>query len=96
MNFRSVLADRHVALTLINRREISGHGFHRLENGGVSMDDDTRKQVLVAWQKRKQEEVIHPFLNERLPLGLVPFVQATLLARHLRGDLDGYPCFFWR
>ncbi len=58
------------------------------------MNDDTRKQVLVAWQKRKQEEIIHPYLNERIPLGMVPHIQATLLARHLRGDIDGYPCFF--
>jgi CRISPR-associated protein Cas1 len=90
---RPVLADR-LALALVNRREISARGFRRLETGGVTMDDDTRKQILVAWQKRKQDEIIHPYLNEKLPLGLVPFVQATLLARHLRGDIDGYPCFF--
>jgi CRISP-associated protein Cas1 len=92
---RPVLADR-LTLSLVNRREISGRGFYRLETGGVTMDDDTRKQVLIAWQKRKQEEIIHPYLNEKLPLGLVPYVQATLLARHLRGDIDGYPCFFSR
>jgi CRISPR-associated protein Cas1 len=90
---RPVLADR-LALTLVNRREISAAGFRRHETGAVTMDDDTRKHVLAAWQKRKQEEIIHPFLGERIPLGLVPYVQATLLARHLRGDLDGYPCFF--
>jgi CRISP-associated protein Cas1 len=92
---RAVLADR-MALTLVNRREISASGFRRLETGAVTMDDDTRKQVLAAWQKRKQEEIVHPFLGERLAIGLVPFVQATLLARYLRGDLDGYPCFFWK
>jgi CRISPR-associated protein Cas1 len=92
---RAVLADR-LALTLVNRREVTGSGFRRLESGAVTMDDDTRKQVLVAWQKRKQEEIVHPFLGERVALGLVPYVQATLLARYLRGDLDGYPCFFWK
>jgi CRISPR-associated protein Cas1 len=60
------------------------------------MDDDTRKEVLVAYQKRKQEEILHPFLKERVAFGTVPHVQALLLARYLRGDLDGYPCFLWR
>ncbi len=58
------------------------------------MDEEARKTVLMAWQKRKQEEIVHPFLGERVAFGLVPYVQAMLLARHLRGDLDGYPCFF--
>ena len=92
---RPVLADR-LALSLINRGQISGSGFRRLETGGVAMDEGTRKELLVAWQKRKQEEIIHPFLEERAPFGLIPHIQATLLARHLRGDLDGYPSFFWR
>ena len=60
------------------------------------MDDETRKEVLTAYQKRKQEEILHPFLGERVPIGLLPHVQALLLARYLRGDLDGYPPFFWR
>ena len=60
------------------------------------MDDATRKEVLVAYQKRKQEEIQHPFLNEKLAVGLLPIVQAMLLARCLRGDLDGYPPFFWK
>ncbi len=92
---RPVLADRLV-LSLINRRQVSAGGFKTLETGGVLMDDDTRKEVLIAWQRRKQEEIVHPFLEERIPFGLIPHVQATLLARHLRGDLDGYPSFFWR
>lgn len=92
---RPVLADR-LALTLVNRQQVSGDGFRRLENGAVTMDEETRRDVLIAWQKRKQEEIVHPYLGERVPLGLVPYVQATLLARHLRGDLDGYPCFFWK
>jgi CRISP-associated protein Cas1 len=92
---RPVLADR-LALTLVNRQQVSPAGFRRLESGAVLMDDETRKQVLVAWQKRKQEEITHPFLEERVPLGLVPHVQALLLARYLRGDLDGYPGFLWK
>ena len=93
--FRPPLADRLV-LSLVNRQQIDGTGFRRLESGAVIMDDETRKTVIAAWQKRKQEEIVHPFLDERIPLGLVPYVQATLLARHIRGDLDGYPCFFWK
>ncbi len=91
---RPVLADR-LALTLVNRRQIEASGFVRKESGGVLMDDETRKEVLGAWQKRKQEEIMHPFLKERIAFGLVPHVQATLLARYLRGDLDAYPPFFW-
>lgn len=92
---RPILADR-LALSLINRRQVSGTGFSRSESGGVTMNDATRKEVLVAWQTRKQEEIQHPFLEERIPLGLIPHVQALLLARHLRGDLDAYPSYFWR
>lgn len=92
---RPVLADR-LALTLINRRQVTATGFTRSDSGGVTMNDATRKEVLVAWQSRKQEEILHPFLDERIPFGLVPYAQALLLARHLRGDLDAYPSFFWR
>ena len=92
---RAVLADR-LALTLINRRQIKGSGFYRRESGGISMDEVTRKEVLVAWQKRKQEEIQHPFLGEKVEIGLLPYVQALLLARHIRGDLDGYPALIWR
>ena len=60
------------------------------------MDDDTRKIVLTAYQKRKQEEVPHPFLGEKVQVGLLPHVQALLMARHLRGDLDGYPPYLWK
>lgn len=92
---RPYLADRLV-LSLINRRQISAGGFLQKENGAVIMEPDTRKAVLEAWQKRKQEEIEHPFLNEKIPIGLLPYTQAMLLARHLRGDLDDYPPFFWR
>jgi CRISP-associated protein Cas1 len=92
---RAVLADRLV-LTLINRRQIQGAGFSEQEGGGIQMADETRKQVVSAWQLRKQDEIEHPYLKERIPLGLVPYVQALLLARHVRGGLDAYPAFFWR
>jgi CRISPR-associated protein Cas1 len=93
--FRPFFADRLV-VSLINRRQVNASGFYKTESGAVMMDDASRKEVLVSWQKRKQEEIQHPFLGERVPLGLLPYVQALLLARHLRGDLDGYPAFFWR
>ena len=92
---RPVLADR-LGLSLVNRRQVRAEGFRRTESGAVVMDDDTRKEVLVAYQKRKQEEILHPFLKERVAFGIVPHVQAMLLARYLRGDLDGYPSFLWR
>lgn len=91
---RPIFADR-LALSLINRKQITGKGFTLKESGGVLMDDDTRKTVLTAWQERKKEQILHPYLQERIPFGLIPYVQALLLARHLRGDLDAYPPFFW-
>lgn len=90
--FRSYLADRLV-LTLINRKQVSKNGFIKQPAGGIIMDDPTRKEVITAWQKRKQEEIIHPFLEERIPIGLLPYSQALLMARYLRGDLDNYPVF---
>jgi CRISPR-associated protein Cas1 len=93
--FRPVLADR-LALSLVNRQQIRGKGFKKTETGAVLMDEATRKEVLVAYQKRKQEEIQHPFLGEKVEVGLLPFVQAMLLARYLRGDLDGYPPFLWK
>lgn len=93
--FRAFLADRLV-LSLINRREVRPQGFIRKESGAVFMDEDTRRTVLTAWQKRKQAEAIHPFLKERVPLGLAFHVQAQLMARCIRGDLDGYPPYFWK
>jgi CRISPR-associated protein Cas1 len=91
---RPVCADR-LAITLVNLKQIGGSGFTQKESGGVLMDDETRKKVLVAWQERKQETIVHPFLKEKIPFGLLPYVQAMLLARYLRGDLDAYPPFFW-
>ena len=92
---RPVIADR-LALSLVNRRQVQASGFRRTEDGGVVMDEGTRKEVLVAYQKRKQEEIPHPFLQERVAFGLVPHVQAMLMARFIRGDLDGYPSFIWK
>jgi CRISPR-associated protein Cas1 len=92
---RAALADRLV-LTLINRRQVQGSGFTEQDGGGILMDDVTRKAVVAAWQLRKQDEIEHPYLNERIPVGLVPYVQALLLARYVRGGLNAYPAFFWR
>jgi CRISP-associated protein Cas1 len=93
--FRPFLADR-LALSIVNRQQVKGKGFNKTETGAIIMDDDTRKQVLVAYQKRKQEEIQHPYLGEKMPIGLLPYVQAMLLARTLRCDLDGYPPFLWK
>jgi CRISPR-associated protein Cas1 len=93
--FRPYMADR-LACTLINKGQVRGKGFRRQESGAVLMDDATRKDVLVAWQTRKKEEIEHPFLKERMPAGMLWHVQARLLARHLRGDLDAYPPFVVR
>ncbi len=93
--FRAPLADR-LALTLINRQQIQPQHFRTTETGAVLFTDDGRKEILTAWQKRKQEEIEHPFLGEKIPIGLLLHAQALLLARHLRGDLDAYPPFEWR
>ena len=90
--FRPVLADR-VALSLVNLNQVNARGFDTTESGAVVMDLDTRKAVLAAWQRKKQEALHHPFLDEKVELGLLPHAQALLLARHLRGDLDAYPPF---
>lgn len=92
---RAYLADR-LALSLVNRQQVKPEGFVKTESGAVTMDDETRKIVLVAWQKRKQEEITHLFLQEKVCIGLLAHVQAQLMARYLRGDLDGYPPFLWR
>lgn len=90
--FRAIFADR-AALTLINRQQIQAKHFETKENGAVYLKEDARKIVLNHWQERKQTEIMHPLLEERVTLGLVPHLQARLLARHLRGDLDAYPAF---
>lgn len=93
--FRGVMADRFV-LTLINKRIIKERNFIKKESGAVILDDAGRKIFLKSWQERKQEVIRHPFLNEKIEWGMVPHVQAMLLARCLRGDLDEYPPFFWK
>lgn len=93
--FRSVYADRFV-ISLINKRMVNQSGFVQKENGAVLMNDDTRKTILSAWQSKKQEVIVHPFLEEKIEWGLVPYAQAMLLARFIRGDLDAYPPFLWK
>ena len=92
---RPVFADRFV-LTLINNRILAGSDFKQMENGAVLLTDEGRKAFLSEWQKRKREEITHPYLKEKIPWGLVPHVQSMLLARYIRGELDGYPSFFWK
>lgn len=93
--FRAVYADRFV-LSLINKKIVNAKNFTKKENGAVLMDDDLRKKLLVEWQNKKKEVITHPFLKEKEEWGMVPYVQAMLLARYLRGDLDGYPVFLWK
>lgn len=90
--FRAFLADR-TALSLINRRQLDRSDFEFKENGAVLLKESSRKKVLSAWQERKQDVITHPFLDEKTTVGLLPHLQARLLARHLRGDLDAYPAF---
>ena len=90
--FRPLLADR-LALTLVNRQQVKPAGFVTRDGGGVLMDEGTRRTVLAAYQQRKREEVTHPLLDQKTPIGRLPFLQARVMARHLRGDLPSYvPC----
>jgi len=93
--FRAVLADRLV-LSLLNRKQIQPKDFNDSAGGAVTMSDSARKTLLTTWQKRKQEEITHPYLGEKCQVGLLPHLQAQLLARHLRGDLEAYPPFIWK
>lgn len=92
---RGVYVDRFV-LSLINKRVIKKEDFLKKENGTVIMTDNARKNFLAAWQNKKQEKITHPYLKEKISWGLVPYAQALLLARYLRGDLDEYPPFLWK
>jgi CRISPR-associated protein Cas1 len=85
-----------LGLALINKRQIDGKAFTFKESGGVLMNDELRKSVITMWQKRKQEEIHHPFLGDKVAVGLIPYIQALLLARHLRGDLEAYPPFLMK
>lgn len=91
--FRAPLADRFV-LTLINKQEINAKDFSKLENGAVIMKEEVRKRILQKWQEVKNESIMHPFLKEKVVVGLLPYTQAMLLARYLRGDINAYPPFF--
>lgn len=93
--FRAPLVDRLV-LSMINRKYINASDFQVEANESVFLTDEGRRNVLALWRKRKQESITHPYLKEKMPWGLVPFVQATLLARYIRADLDAYPAFFWK
>lgn len=93
--FRAPLADR-LALSLINRRQLQAKNFEKTASGAVWLNDAGRREVIQAWQERKREELLHPYLGESCPWGLLPYTQALLLARHLRGDTDVYPAFFWK
>ncbi|MEG0989505.1 MAG: type I-C CRISPR-associated endonuclease Cas1c [Gordonibacter sp.] len=93
--FRAPYVDRFV-LSLVNRRQVSSGDFELREGGGVVLSDEARKRVLGLWQKKKQESITHPFLKEKMPVGLLPFIQAQLFARFLRGDMESYPAFLWR
>lgn len=92
---RAFLCDR-LTLSLINRGQVASNGFTTTESGGVLMMDETRKRVLAAYQKRKQQAITHPYLGEKTTVGLIVHLQARLLARYLRGDMDAYPAFIWK
>lgn len=92
---RPIMADRFV-LTVINNRILSPEDFCEEESGAVRMTEQARKKFLKEWQLRKQDKVTHPFLQEKIEWGLVPYIQALLLARFLRGDIDAYPPFLWK
>jgi CRISPR-associated protein Cas1 len=92
---RGYLVDRLI-LTMVNRKQIDPDQFVMKENGAVLLKPALRKELIAAWQKRKYEEITHPFLDEKIAVGLLPYVQALLLARYIRGDLDAYPPFLWK
>ena len=92
---RPCMADRFV-LTLINNRIIKPDSFQIQDSGAVLLTDEGRRAFLKGWQDKKREALTHPFLNEKLTWGMIPYVQALLLARYLRGDMDEYPPFLWK
>ena len=92
---RPVIADRFV-LTAINNRIVNSTDFRKEESGAVLMTENGRRKFLKAWQDRKKESITHPFLEEKIAWGLLPYIQALLLSRYLRGDLDTYPPFLWK
>lgn len=93
--FRPWLADRFV-LSMINKQQVKPENFRTTESGAVTMDDGARKKILAEWHDRKQDEITHPYTGEKMPLGMVPHMQAMLLARRIRGDMKEYPPFVWK
>jgi CRISPR-associated protein Cas1 len=92
---RPVLVDRFV-ITLVNNRQIKAEHFTTAESGAVEFTDAGKRKFITAWQEHKKETLTHPYLEEKINWGLVPHIQALLLARYLRGDMDGYPPFLWK
>ena len=92
---RAYLCDRFV-LSLINRKQVAADDFLYQGEKGVVLTDKGRRTFLMAWQNRKKEEINHPYLNEKMPVGLLPYVQAMLLARYVRNDIDDYPVFLFK
>ncbi|MGN1133947.1 MAG: type I-C CRISPR-associated endonuclease Cas1c [Oscillospiraceae bacterium] len=92
---RALMCDRFV-LMLINKRMVTANDFKKMENGPVVMSDNARKVFLSAWQKRKSTIITHPFLEEKVEWGMLPYIQSLLLSRYIRGDLDSYPVFMWK
>lgn len=92
---RPCMADRFV-LTLLNNRMLTPEDFTIMESGAVLLSDDGRRTFLKAWQEKKSEQLVHPYLGEKIAWGMVPYAQALLLARYIRGDLDAYPAFLWK
>ena len=89
------MADRFV-LTLVNNRMVRPEDFQALDSGAVLLTDEGRKKFLKAWQERKRDGLSHPYLGEKMSWGMIPYVQALLLARYIRGDLEAYPPFLWK
>lgn len=92
---RPYMVDRFVVM-LINTKQVNSSDFIMKESGGILIDDEARKKLVQKWQLRKQETLIHPFLKEKIEIGLIPYAQSLLLARYIRGDMDGYPPFLMR
>ena len=93
--FRVLICDRFV-LTIINKKVINENDFEKREDGAVILNEEGRKKFITSWQNYKYEMIKHTFLNEKVERGMLPYVQALLLARYLRGDLDAYPVFMWK
>ena len=83
-------------MTLINKKEVNRKEFRKMEDGAVHIEDEARKRIIQKWQENRKQLIMHPFLKERVQTGLLPYAQAMLLARFLRGDMDAYPPYFKR